>query len=190
MPPCKSCHTLNISQYTHECWVMSHTWTIRAIHINKSCHTRKTSQYTYECVMSHTRQAPQPHTVPSVIFFNGPPRTFWVASLVIQSFYEWGMSFTEGLTNTWRHITWDFVSMECFLRRFGFCYEWVHALGPCHIWMSHVTYEWVMAHTYGQMMSHIWHMTWDSIVSMEWFPRRFGFPNRHEWVNALEPCHI
>jgi len=71
-----------------------------------------------------------------------------------------------------------------------FSYEWVHALGPCHIWMSHVTYEWVMAHAYGQVMSHLWHITCDSIVSMQWFPRPFGFPNLHGWVNELEPCHI
>jgi len=73
-------------------------------------------------------------------------------------------------TNESRHI-WimSHTNEPCHIRMSHVTYEWVMS----HIWMSHVTYEWVMSHiwmshvTYEWVMSHIWmsHVTYEWVMS-------------------------
>jgi len=78
---------------------------------------------------------------------------------------------------------------------------WVmsHMNESCHIWMSRVTYEWIMSHrmshvtyeshlwmshvTYACVMSHpSWpcHISWKSLVTYEW----------HTWMSHLIHAHV
>jgi len=58
-------------------------------------------------------------------------------------------------------------------------YEWVmsHMSESCHIWVSHVTYEWVMSHM--SESCHMWvSFIWDMWVSLIW----------DIWVVSYESC--
>jgi len=74
-------------------------------------------------------------------------------------------------------------------------YEWVvpHMNESCHIWMSHVTYEWVMSHM--NKSHHIWmsHVTYEWVVShMNESCHIWMSPITYEWVmsHMNESCHI
>jgi len=136
-------------------WVMSHT--------NESCRIRM-SHVAYEWVMSHTNESCRIWM--SHVLYEMPQNSGH------KTYMTWliHMHINESCRKKWCHIHDLFIWIHqwCHIYDLFICditSSPARRLVPkksCHIWMAHVTYEWVSQ----EVMSHIWLRCWRSHFHM------------------------
>jgi len=156
----ESCLTLNESSHSyqwvmlrvmthmeHIYWVMSHMWTRHATRTNEFF----ARQISHKQAMPHKKKMDEScHAREWVIWENESFEREIELFQQMSRFRKWVISENESFyvheTVCWeigiRHVT--HMNESCHIWMSHVTYEWVmsHMNESCHIWMSHVTYEW------------------------------------------------
>jgi len=95
-----------------------------------------------------------------------------------QVMYERVMSHLKQSCHTWALVQPKSFIESCHIWMSRVTYEWVmsHINESCHMWMSHFTYEWVMSH-----MNESCHI-WMSHVTYEWVMSHMNGSFQHIWI--------
>ena len=183
------------------------------VHVNESCHTWAYAETVLVCETGRRRMNPYEWAMPRV----NASRHVWMSHVTLMNEWFWHVHI-NGWYHTWVCVhcvctingwyhTW--VCVHCVCPMNGWYHTWVcvhccshishrdvrggvveciHMNEPCHVWMHHVTCEWVMSHLW---MSHVNVSTWMGGITHECVFRLFrtweALPyNEHIWTGHYE----